>query len=49
MDSLEATKNLPRKYGIDDFPILVQSNQFDTLNQAMARGKQDRSFWLMTR
>lgn len=40
-DSLEATLNLPRKYGIDDFPLIIQSQQFDTLNQINYMGKKD--------
>jgi blue copper oxidase len=40
-DPVEAALNLPRRYGIDDFPIIVQSIQFDSLNQAMPRGMED--------
>jgi blue copper oxidase len=40
-DSEEAALNLPRKYGIDDFPILVQCQQYNALNQAMPLGMQD--------
>ncbi|HNP49352.1 MAG TPA: multicopper oxidase domain-containing protein, partial [Bacteroidia bacterium] len=40
-DSAEATLNLPRRYGVDDFPIVVQSQQFDSLNQVLWRGMQD--------
>ncbi len=40
-DSMESTLNLPRHYGIDDFPIAVQSMQFDGINQIMPRGMQD--------
>lgn len=32
-DSSEASLNLPRTYGVDDFPIIVQSKAFDILNQ----------------
>lgn len=32
-DSTEATYTLPRRYGIDDFPIIVQSKAFDVLFQ----------------
>ncbi|CAN5553263.1 multicopper oxidase domain-containing protein [soil metagenome] len=32
-DSLESGLNLPRTYGTDDFPIIVQSKAFDVLNQ----------------
>jgi len=40
-DSLESALVLPRAYGIDDFPIIVQSQQYDTLNQAMPLGMED--------
>jgi blue copper oxidase len=40
-DSIEATLNLPRKYGVDDLPIIVQSQQLDTLNQINPRGMVD--------
>lgn len=40
-DSVEATLNLPRNYGVDDFPILVQCQQYDSFNQAMPLGMQD--------
>jgi len=40
-DSMEATLNLPRYYGVDDFPIAVQCMQFDSVNQIMPRGMQD--------
>jgi blue copper oxidase len=32
-DSLEASLNLPRTYGVDDFPLAVQSRAFDAANQ----------------
>jgi blue copper oxidase len=32
-DSTEAQINLPRKYGIDDFPLAIQSKAFTTTNQ----------------
>ncbi len=40
-DSTEATFNLPRRYGLDDFPIIVQSQELDTLNQIDPRGMVD--------
>jgi blue copper oxidase len=40
-DSMEATLSLPRKYGVDDFPVIVQCQQYDSLNQAMPKGMQD--------
>lgn len=35
-DSLEATYNLPSTYGVDDFPLVIQSKSFDILNQLAA-------------
>ncbi len=32
-DSVEAALPLPRTYGVDDFPLIVQSKSFDVLNQ----------------
>lgn len=32
-DSLEAELNLPRTYGVDDFPLVVQTKAFDVLYQ----------------
>jgi bilirubin oxidase len=32
-DNAEAALNLPRTYGVDDFPIIVQSKAFDDLKQ----------------
>lgn len=32
-DSTEATYALPRRYGVDDFPVIVQSKAFDILYQ----------------
>jgi bilirubin oxidase len=40
-DSAEALLNLPRKYGIDDIPVIVQSQQLDTVNQIDTRGMVD--------
>jgi len=40
-DAAEAALALPRRYGIDDFPVIVQSQQFDNLNQVMHRGMED--------
>ncbi|MBK9026149.1 MAG: hypothetical protein IPL69_19960 [Saprospiraceae bacterium] len=36
-DSVESTLNLPRTYGVDDFPIIVQTQQFDSMNQVLWR------------
>ncbi len=40
-DAAEAALALPRKYGIDDFPVIVQSQQLDSVNQIMHRGMED--------
>lgn len=40
-DSFEATLNLPRRYGIDDFSLIVQTQQFDSANQILWRGMND--------
>jgi bilirubin oxidase len=32
-DSMEASLNLPRNYGVDDIPLAVQSRAFDAANQ----------------
>jgi FtsP/CotA-like multicopper oxidase with cupredoxin domain len=40
-DSVEASLTLPRKYGVDDFPIIAQCQQYDSMNQAMPLGMED--------
>lgn len=40
-DPIEAALNLPRTYGIDDYPIIAQVQQYDINNQAMPLGMQD--------
>ena len=45
-DSDEAALLLPRDYGIDDFPIVVQSIQYDSLNQSMPLGMQDSTIFV---
>ncbi len=40
-DPIEAALVLPRKYGIDDFPLIIQCQQYDSLNQALPLGMQD--------
>ncbi len=40
-DNDEAALNLPRTYGVDDFPIIVQSFELDTFNQFMPKGMVD--------
>lgn len=40
-DNAENALPIPRKYGVDDFPIAVQSMQFDPQNQIDERGMED--------
>lgn len=40
-DPNEAALSLPRKYGIDDYPLVIQCQQYDANNQAMPLGMQD--------
>ncbi|MBK9504069.1 MAG: multicopper oxidase domain-containing protein [Bacteroidetes bacterium] len=40
-DSAEAAINLPRSYGIDDFPIVVQTKAFDILYQVAIATQDD--------
>lgn len=40
-DNIESALVLPRKYGVDDFPLVVQCQQYDTLNQSMPKGMED--------
>ncbi|MBK7443201.1 MAG: hypothetical protein IPI65_17325 [Bacteroidetes bacterium] len=40
-DSAEAELNLPRTYGVDDFPIVVQSKAFDILYQVAIATQDD--------
>ncbi|HEX8517086.1 MAG TPA: multicopper oxidase domain-containing protein [Bacteroidia bacterium] len=40
-DSTEANYILPRKYGIDDFPLIVQSKAFDVLYQIATASHED--------
>lgn len=40
-DSVEAALDLPGHYGVDDFPIVVQTQQFDSVNQILPRGMED--------
>ena len=40
-DSAEATYNLPRSYGIDDFPLIVQTKAFDILYQIATATHED--------
>lgn len=40
-DSAEAALNLPRKYGVDDFPLVIQTKEFDANNQIVMGGVMD--------
>ncbi|MBS3915631.1 MAG: multicopper oxidase domain-containing protein [Bacteroidetes bacterium] len=40
-DSAEANLNLPRNYGTDDFPVIVQSKAFDVLHQIAISTEED--------
>ena len=40
-DSIESTYTLPRKYGKDDFPLIVQSRAFDMLYQIAVANHED--------
>jgi bilirubin oxidase len=40
-DPVESALVLPRKYGLDDFPVVVQVQQYNNQNQAMPFGMQD--------
>ena len=40
-DTIESNLILPRKYGVDDFPVVVQCQQYNSQNQAMPLGMQD--------
>lgn len=40
-DSTEAGLNLPRTYGVDDFPVIVQSKAFDILTQIAISTEED--------
>jgi bilirubin oxidase len=40
-DAQEAALALPRSYGVDDYPIVVQCQQYDSNNQAMSLGMED--------
>lgn len=40
-DAEEALLNLPRDYGVDDFPLVIQTQQFDGTNQVEVDGMRD--------
>lgn len=45
-DSVEASLTLPRSYGIDDFPIIVQTKAFDVLNQIAVATEDDTALFV---
>lgn len=45
-DAEESLLSLPRKYGIDDFPLIIQSLQFDPNGKIIPRGFQDSTLLL---
>jgi len=40
-DPAEAALGLPRQYGVDDIPLIIQCQQYDAQNQAMPTGMED--------
>lgn len=40
-DPIEASLNLPRNYGVDDLPLIIQCQEYDNQNQALPLGMQD--------
>ncbi len=40
-DAVESALILPRKYGVDDFPLIIQCQQYNSGNQALPLGMQD--------
>lgn len=40
-DDEEAVLNLPREYGVDDFPVVIQSRAFDASKQFIVESAQD--------
>lgn len=40
-DSIEAALNLPRRYGVDDFPLIIQTKDFDANNQIVVHSNSD--------
>jgi blue copper oxidase len=45
-DNAEALLNLPRTYGIDDFPIIIQTKAFDALNQVAIASNMDTALFV---
>lgn len=42
-DNQESTLNLPRNYGVDDFPVVIQSRAFDSNNQFVVNTADDHT------
>lgn len=42
-DNQESTLNLPRNYGVDDFPVVIQSRAFDANNQFVVNTADDHT------
>ena len=42
-DQAESTLNLPRNYGVDDFPIVIQSRAFDSNRQFVVNSADDHT------
>jgi blue copper oxidase len=45
-DSIEATLNIPKTYGVDDIPIIVQSKAFDILQQIAISTETDTALFV---
>lgn len=45
-DTAEAALNIPRTYGIDDFPVIVQSKAFDMLTQIAIATEDDTALFV---
>lgn len=45
-DSAESLLNLPRTYGIDDIPIVIQTKAFDLLNQVAIASNMDTALFV---
>lgn len=45
-DAEEAALNLPRTYGVDDFPMVLQTKAFDTSNQIIVDSHEDSIFMI---
>ena len=45
-DAEEAALALPRTYGVDDFPLILQSKAFDANNQIMVNSHEDSTFMI---